>query len=169
MDVAGFWPQLASNLVLCRHSLLNGVRSLGLDMCVSSVAQSCSTLCDPMDCNLPGVFIHGILQAKILELVAIPFSGGPSWPRDQTWISCFAGRFFTIWATREALNLIILMFNITPYKVLCYVLSSFSRVQLFLTLRTIAHQLFCPWDSPGKDTGVGCHAFLQGISVSSVR
>ena len=43
----------------------------------------------------------GILQARILDYVAIPFSRGSSQPRDQTWVSCIAGRFFTIWATRE--------------------------------------------------------------------
>ena len=53
------------------------------------------TLCDPMDCSLPGSSVHGILQARTLEWVAIPFSRGCSWPRDQTQISCFAGRFFT--------------------------------------------------------------------------
>ena len=46
--------------------------------------------------------IHGILQARILEWVAFPFSRGPSQARDQTQVSCIAGRFFTIWATREA-------------------------------------------------------------------
>ena len=66
--------------------------------------QSCPTLCDPMDCSLPGFSVHGILQARILQWVAIPFSRGSSWPRDWIWISCTAGRFFTIWATREALN-----------------------------------------------------------------
>ena len=74
-------------------------------MCVCvcvCVAQLCPTLYDPMDCSLPGSFVHGILQARILEWVAIPFSGGSSWPRDWTWVSCIAGRFFTIWATREA-------------------------------------------------------------------
>ena len=59
-------------------------------------------LCDPMDCSPPGSPVHGILQARILEWVTIPFSRGSSWPRDQTWVSCIAGRFFTIWATREA-------------------------------------------------------------------
>ena len=54
------------------------------------------------DCSLPGSCVHGILQARILEWVAIPFSRGSSWPRDQTWVSSIAGRFFTIWATREA-------------------------------------------------------------------
>ena len=66
------------------------------------VAQSCPTLCDPMDCSPPGSFIHGIFQARILEWVAIPFSGRSSQPRDQIWVSHIAGRLFTIWATRES-------------------------------------------------------------------
>ena len=52
------------------------------------VAQSCPTLCDPMDCSPPGSSVHGILQARILEWVAIPFSKGSSWPRDRTRVSC---------------------------------------------------------------------------------
>ena len=51
--------------------------------------------CGPMDCILPGSSGHGILQARILEWVAISFFRGPSQPRDRTHISCFAGRFFT--------------------------------------------------------------------------
>ena len=62
------------------------------------VVQLCPTLCDPMDCGLPGSSVHGILQARILEWVAIPFSGGSSQPRDGARVSCLAGRFFTIWA-----------------------------------------------------------------------
>ena len=54
------------------------------------VAQSCLTLCDPMDC-----IIHGILQARILEWVAYPFSRGSSQPRDRTQVSHIAGGFFT--------------------------------------------------------------------------
>ena len=61
------------------------------------VAQLCLTLCDPIDYT-----IHGILQAGILEWVAVPFSRGSSQPRDPTQVSCIAGRFFTSWATREA-------------------------------------------------------------------
>ena len=61
-------------------------------------AQSCLTLCDLMDSP-----IHGILQARILEWVAFPFSRGSSQPRDRTQVSHIAGRFFTNWATREAL------------------------------------------------------------------
>ena len=64
--------------------------------------QSCLTLCNPMNCSLPGSSVHRILQARILEWVAIPFSSGSSWPRDWTQASCIAGRFFTIWATTEA-------------------------------------------------------------------
>ena len=54
------------------------------------VIQSCLTLCDPMDYT-----VHGILQARILEWVAIPFSRGSSQPRDQTQVLCIADRFFT--------------------------------------------------------------------------
>ena len=64
--------------------------------------QSCPTLCDPMDCSLPGSLAHGILQARTLEWVVIPFSRGFSWPRDQIQVSHIAGRFFTVWAIREA-------------------------------------------------------------------
>ena len=67
------------------------------------LAQSRLTLCDPMDCCPPGSSVHGILQARILEWVAIPFSRGSSQPRDWTWVSCIADRFFTISTTREAI------------------------------------------------------------------
>ena len=66
------------------------------------VTQSCRTLCEPMDCSPPGSSVHGILQASILEWVAIHFSRGSSQPGDQTQVSFIASRFFTIWATREA-------------------------------------------------------------------
>ena len=62
------------------------------------VAQSCPTLCDPMDYT-----VLGILQARILEWVAFPFSRGSSQPRNQTQVSCIAGGFFTSWTTKEAL------------------------------------------------------------------
>ena len=66
------------------------------------VALLCPTLCDPMDCSLPGSSVHGILQARILEWVAMPSSRASSQPRDQTQVSHIAGRFSTIWATRKA-------------------------------------------------------------------
>ena len=69
-------------------------RFFELSMCVL-VAQVCPTLCDPMDCSPPGSSVHGILQAKILEWVAISFSRRSSQPRDWTLVSCIAGRSFT--------------------------------------------------------------------------
>ena len=59
------------------------------------ITQSCPTLYDPMNCSLPGSSVHGILQARIQEWVVISFPRGSSRPRDQTWISNIAGRFFT--------------------------------------------------------------------------
>ena len=53
----------------------------------SEVAQSCPTLCDPMDCSSPGFFVHGIYQARILEWVAVSFSRGSSSTGDQAHIS----------------------------------------------------------------------------------
>ena len=71
--------------------------------CEVLVTQSCLILGNSMDYSAPGSSVHGTLQA-ILEWVAIPFSRGSSWPMDWTWVSCIAGRFFTIWATREDLS-----------------------------------------------------------------
>ena len=58
------------------------------------VAQSCMTLCDPMDCSLPGSSLHGILQARMLEWVAIPFSRGCSQPRDQTQVTDISSKTY---------------------------------------------------------------------------
>ena len=60
------------------------------------VAQSCSTLCDPMDCSPSKSSVHGILQARILEWVAFPFSRGSFPPRDLIPLSYIVGRFFSI-------------------------------------------------------------------------
>ena len=62
------------------------------------VTHSVVSLCDPMDCSPPGSSVNGILQAKILEWVAIPFPRGSSQPKDRTQVSCIAGRFFTVWS-----------------------------------------------------------------------
>ena len=85
------------------------------------VAQSCPTLCGPMDYT-----IHGILQARIPEWVAFPFSRGSSQPQDWTQVSHTAGGFFTVWATREAL------LNDKPClirrKLTCYFLDNIARL-----------------------------------------
>ena len=60
------------------------------------ITQSCPTLCDPMDCSPPGSSVPGILQMRILQWVATPFSRGSSRPKDRTKVSHTAGRFFTI-------------------------------------------------------------------------
>ena len=79
-----------------------------MDTCL--VIQTCPTLCNPMDCSLPGSSVHGILQARIIKWVDISFSRGSCQPRDQTLVSFIADRFFTVWANREVC-IYILMFN----------------------------------------------------------
>ena len=64
-----------------------------IQLCIVLVDQACPTLCDPMNSGPPGVFARGILQATILEWVAVPFSRGSSQTRDQSWVSLTAGRF----------------------------------------------------------------------------
>ena len=71
-------------------------------LCCCLVTKSCLTLCDPMDCSLPGSSIHGISQAKIPEWVAISFSRGSSWPRDRTHVCSIGRQSLYCWATREA-------------------------------------------------------------------
>ena len=77
------------------------------------VAQLHPTVCDTMDCSPPGSSVHGVIQARILEWFAILFSRGSSWFRDQTQVSCIAGRFFTSWATREAWNYYVILLNVS--------------------------------------------------------
>ena len=64
-------------------------------LCVCEVAQSCLTLCNPVDCSLPGSSLHGILQARILEWVSISFSRVSSRLRDRAHVSCTAGKHLT--------------------------------------------------------------------------
>ena len=75
-------------LRLCRVIIDFMVDVPCLCMRVFSVTQLCPTLCNPLYCSLPGSAVHGILQARMLEWVAIPFSRGSSQPRDQTRVSC---------------------------------------------------------------------------------
>ena len=75
------------------------------------VTQLCLTLCYPMDSSPPGSSVRGILQASILEWIAIPFSRGSSQPREWTWVSCVAGRLFYCLSYREELLYLIYKLN----------------------------------------------------------
>ena len=103
----------------------------------SKVAQSCPTLCDPMDCSLPRSSVHGIFQARVMEWVAISFSRGSSQPRDQTWVSCIVGRRFTIWATREDITL--------------WLISNYYLAYHFLISSLFSYYLYISW---GKEHNV---------------
>ena len=88
---------------MCRkEQCLNSV-SLHI-ICCCLITQSCLTLGDPVVCGPPDSFVHGIPQARILEWVAFSSSRGSFWPRDRTRVSCIAGRFSTIWTTKEAIS-----------------------------------------------------------------
>ena len=82
---------------MCLSGTSETDRSSGGESCEVKVTQLCLTGCNPMDYP-----VHGILQARILEWVAFPFSRGSSLPRDRTQVSWTAGRFFTSWTTRES-------------------------------------------------------------------
>ena len=85
----GGWRDTSLYALLSWWPLCVCVRAL---VCAQSL-QSCPTLCDPMDCS--PLLVHGVLQARILERVAMPSSRGSSWPRYRTWISRNKGEFFT--------------------------------------------------------------------------
>ena len=112
LESKAFWTLLflssvPSWLIFLYHKTLEVKPSLKsiLPILISEwvkVTQLCLTLCNPMDCNPPGSSVHGNLQARILKLVTISFSRRSSWPRDWIWVFCILGRYFTIWATREA-------------------------------------------------------------------
>ena len=129
-------------------------------LCLSKTGNA-KSLCNPMDCSLPGSSVHGNLQARILEWVAISFSKGSSQPWDQMQIPCITGGFLNIWATKEAqespriLEWVAYLFSrgssdpgIKPgspalqwiYWSTC-MLSCFSHVWLSVTLWTIACQV----------------------------
>ena len=120
-----------------------------------SVAQSCRTLCDPMDCSLLDFSVPGIFQARILEWVATSFSRRSSQPRGQTWVSCIAGRFFTTSANWEY-HLYLIdyirswriflddLLHSVRQTLLLLLLSRFSCVWLFATPRTAAFQVPLP-------------------------
>ena len=83
---------IRSDKVLLHKATISGEKS----ECQSLVLTPCLTLFDPMNCSLPVSSVHEILQARILEWVAIPFFRGSSQPRDRIWASCITSRFFTL-------------------------------------------------------------------------
>ena len=93
-----FYNKYKNKMYEKNHIIIGKIEMELCVWCEVKVAQSCLTLCDPMD-----YLVHGILQARILEWVAIPFFRGSSQPRDQTQVSHIAGGFFTSWTTREAM------------------------------------------------------------------
>ena len=117
------------------------------------VTPSCPILCDPKDCSSPGFSVHEILQARILEWISIPSSRGISQPRDRTLVSCIAGRFFTIWATRKSYTRIMLFksFSVsTSMENFSSVQFSHSVVSDFLRPHGLQHaRPPCPSPTPG--------------------
>ena len=89
-----------------------------------------------MDCSRSDFSIHGILQATILQWIAIPLSRGSSQPRDQTRVSWIAGEFFTVWATREALMILGIVLNgslkALNMKYICILSINTISIPLFL-------------------------------------
>ena len=102
----------------------------------SEVAQSCPTLCDPMDCSLPRSSVHGIFQARVLKWIAISFSRGSY--RDWISVSPVVGRHFTAWVTREVCSLYYFCLNWGRY----YILVSVSLENLDYTKNLICVVFF---------------------------
>ena len=107
----------------CNWSRL--MRKAFSNMQACSVSWLCLTLCDPMDCSLPGGFVHGILQERILGVGCHSLLQGSFWPRDWTQVSCIAGRFFITWVTRE--SLLVLWWSPNT----CHIYLSYNKYNLF--------------------------------------
>ena len=122
-----------------------------MELCVCcevivKVTQSYPTLCDPMD-----YLVQGILQARILEWVAFPFSRVYSQPRDQTQVSHIAGGFFTSWATREA------VFDVSKCPKLSFFLYTVSPI-IFPLFYHLGEQIYFK---------IWIHSSLSGIIIPS--
>ena len=120
-----------------------------------------------MDSSPPGSSFHGILQARILEWVAIPYSRRSSWPCNQTWVSCIIGRFFTVWATGEAQTILYCTLNNFVKRVdiilyaFCHNKKRFFNVQKISSarlqiIRSMQKFFFCVFLYKPK-LKIGCH------------
>ena len=140
-----------------------------LNECVS--AQSCPTLCNPPDCSPPGSSVHRILQARILEWVAIYFPRGSSQRRDRTCITsifCIGGRFFTTEPPEKPIHTYIVHIfrkRERGFTHMC-ILSRFSHVQLFATPWTVAHQAPLSMGFSRKEYWSGLPCPLQRIFLT---
>ena len=142
------------------------------------VAQSCPTLCDPMDCSLPGSSVPGIPQVRILGWITIPFSRVSSQPRDWTQVSCTAGGFFTLWATREPQELgtpdsdCALVFGIRPGFLTVTVATpgeNISQKRAQSLSSAVTSQVNC-WDPAGQGPPwPSCPPALNGGDHVSIR
>ena len=125
------------------------------------VTQLCPTLCDPMDCSPPGSSVCGTLQARILEWVAIPFSGGSSRPRDGTQVSWIASRWFTIWA--------LVCSNSHPLSQWCYLTILSSAAPFSSCLQTFPASGSFPmsqlFTSGGQSIGVSVSASVLPVNI----
>jgi len=124
---------------------------------------SCVQLCDPMDGRLPGPSVHGILQARILECVAVSFCRRSSWPRDWTHVSLISPRL----AGRIFNNIVLEKWQPAYYYInSCSWVCVLSHVQLFVTSWTVTCQAPLSMGFPSKSIGVGCHVLLQEIFLT---
>ena len=148
------WTNFLNILIHSIRNILSTLWALSFDMCACMLSRfSCVWLfCDLMDCSPPGSSVRGILQARTLGWVDMPWDlPNPEIEPSSLMPSALAGRFFTTSATWEAL------------VVTCAVLTHSVVSNVLQPHGLQGARLLCPWDSPGKNTGVACHFFLQGI------
>ena len=133
------------------------------------VAQSCPTLCNPMDCSPPGSSVHGTLQARILEWAAMPASKGSSWRRAGIWVSPLH-RYLPLNSTVASylhrsvvICLLTIRVRVLP-RPPCWWFSHSTVSDSLWPRGQKPTRLLCLWDSPGKKTGGGYRFLLRGIS-----
>ena len=128
------------------------------------VTQSCPTLCGLMDCSPPSSSVHGTLQARILEWVAMPFCRGSSQPRHWTQVSCI-GRWilYRLSHQRRSHNTALKLENTKHWSVLKAMTYKSHSMRSNHAWLFVTHGLYSPWNSPGQNTGSGSHSLLQRI------